>query len=1342
MSDFEPAQTQVFDPNAAARVEALKRFNILDTDRDAVFDGIAELAAALFDAPVVIVNFIADDRQWFKAEIGIGQRELPLDDSICLLALPERGIFVVPDLTRDARFANNPQVVAVGGARFYAGAVLESEGVPIGTVCVLDRKPRPEGITNVQRRGLEALAVQTMAALERSAIARRDRFRLSLSEALLAAEDANDIMSVAARMIGEYLGVAQVGFGIVEEGQEYATVAREWNDGRMPTFAGRWCLDDFGPDRVAALKAGHTLAIDHIHAEDRSARAVAAAPYELAIRSALTVPLVRNNALAAVLFAYHPDARVWQDSEIELVEDCAARLWSAVIRERDQAALQVSEDRAREYATTLSLAVSAAKGGAYSWNIAADQVRRQYSESHILSANGDRPDTFEEIVRGVHPEDQPHFRASVEAALANSLVDHHAEYRVVQRDGTVNWIADWGRVERSDDGTPVWLFGFAMDITARKRAEDAQMALAARLEQAQDLGGIGTWEWDRSIGAGVVSKSYRNLFGMAPDGESVTNAEMLAIMHPDDHATFNASVERGLATGERITVDYRFILPTGEVRNMRGVGQRVGGAGSSKTAGIVEDITERVTIEAMLQDRAARLSLLSRIAAKLVLTGAQAHKLLCEIFTDIAERIGVEIYFNYQLGDEPDTLMMASSGGLDDAVRAHFARLRFGEQLCGTVAETRTPLIIEDLQKSENPKAAEFKSAGATCYAGYPLLADGELMGTIAFASRKRVHFAPGDLELIDTVCHLVAAALAREQLETGLQRANTQLETKVATRTADLVSANRALKAEIKRRAAAQAALIHGQKLEALGQLTSGIAHDFNNILASIAGGMSLIERSTDDDKIKVLTGHCQDAAFKGAKLVKQMLAFARQEVLAPSAVSLAGLAEEVRPLISQAIPGNVIVIDFPADLPKVHIDAVMLETALLNLAVNARDAMPGGGNLSITATTSQPGDPGHPLELAAAPAVAIAVRDDGTGMPPEVVQRVTEPFFTTKAPGTGTGLGLAMVYGFVTQSGGALRIQSRPKQGTTVTLYLPFAGDADIAPSPETVTQAEAARPGIGAIMLVDDDPTVRAIAAAQLRDLGYTVTAADGLAGAMALIDAGAVFDCVVSDVVMPGGDGIALAEAIRATQPALPILFMTGRADNARVAGETVVPKPFKIGELAGAVATAIARPAQEAATLEKIGARCRSRCVADMLDRWRTSKTVSKVPRFGDFDPDICAEPHRLAIIKADPAQLPMRFEVVSAGKELEALLGRPLHGTELDVRGLDGFGSIEESYRRAVKSGLPVFDTMRMDFGDGTPERFERIIVPYSSNGQITDRLVSVVVFATENIENEKEDRP
>ena len=411
----------MIDPAVAARMAALERFHILDTERDAVFDGIAELAAVLLDTPIAVVNFIADDRQWFKAEIGIGQRELPLDVSICRVALPERGIFVVPDLMGDDRFSCNPLVTAVEGLRFYAGTVLESEGVPIGTVCVLDTKPRADGISDVQRRGLEALAVQAMAALERSAAAGRDRFKLSLSEALLAGDDADEMMSVAARMIGEYLGVAQVGFGIVEKDGEYGTVGQEWNDGRMPSIAGRWWLDDFGQDRVAALKAGRTLAIADVHEEDRDNRAPAEAPYTLAIRSAVSVPLVRDGALVAVLFVHHPDVRIWRDDEIALIEDCAARLWNAVMRALADERLLESEATARARAEQIEAIYSAAPVGLamFDRNLRYVSINEQLAQMNGASVADHIGKTPGEVVPGL--ADQPELDAQLKETFNRAL---------------------------------------------------------------------------------------------------------------------------------------------------------------------------------------------------------------------------------------------------------------------------------------------------------------------------------------------------------------------------------------------------------------------------------------------------------------------------------------------------------------------------------------------------------------------------------------------------------------------------------------------------------------------------------------------------------------------------------------------------------------------------------------------------------------------------------------------------------------------------------------------------------------------------------------------------------
>jgi PAS domain S-box-containing protein len=595
----------------------------------------------------------------------------------------------------------------------------------------------------------------------------------------------------------------------------------------------------------------------------------------------------------------------------------------------------------------------------------------------------------------------------------------------------------------------------------------------------------------------------------------------------------------------------------------------------------------------------------------------------------------------------------------------------------------------------------------------------------VTAADGRLVQWVGTGMDIEDTVAAREALAASRAELEA----ANAKLERRVKERTDELSRTNKTLRSEIKSRETMQAALHQSQKLEALGQLTSGIAHDFNNILAAIAGGFALIEKRAPDDYMRNIAEHCQAAAHRGAKLVKQMLAFARQEVLAPRNVDVVALIRDAEVLIRQAIPGTVVTVDVADDLPHVLIDPVLLETALLNLSVNARDAMPGGGTLSITAQLAPLDDARRPAELGGHDAVAISICDTGSGMPPEILQRVVEPFFTTKPPGMGTGLGLAMVHGFVTQSGGAMRIESEVGTGTTVTLFL-RCGESDSEVDVSETPASHGPSTGEGTVLLVDDDADVRAITSLQLRDFGYTVVEAQDLASAIAAFDRVPNIDFVLTDVVMPGGDGVALAQDIRARRRDVPILFMTGRADSERVAGEMVIQKPFTPVALATLLTRIIETEARERATRARIATRLQSDCLADMLALWEGTKVAGRIPDFAGFDPDQCREPHRLAVLEVDAAFVPMRFRFVSAGSALEQALGMPLAGTELDVQGRDGAGSIEESYRRCVKTGQPVYDYTRMKLGDGVTERFERLVLPYSSGGRMVDRLVSVVVIS------------
>lgn len=578
----------------AARMKVLERFGILDTERDVIFDGIADLAAALFDAPVAVVNFIADGRQFFKAEVGIGARELPIATSICAHALPEGDVFVVPDLALDNRFAGNPLVTVQDGMRFYAGYILEADGIPIGAVCVLDRQPRPEGITEPQRIGLKALGTQTMFALAKSAEARRDRFRLSLAEQMQDAAGPVEMMEAATQLLGEYLAVSQVGFAEVDSDQAHLRVERDWNDGRMESVVGRWRMDDFGPESIVAMKAGRTLVIDDVHDDTRSNGSLAAKSYEaIGARSVIVAPLVRGHSLVATLFVHHTDPRVWHRDDIALVEDIATRLWGAVLRARADADI---ETRSRELAALIG---TAPIGFAYF-----DRDHRYLRINDELAAINGLP-AADHI--GVCFDDLMPINAATVSPIIDQVFATGEVAKTIEVTGDTpllpgvmrHWLTSWFPVF-GDHGEVVSVGAWVVEITERRRAEDAQAASEAQLRQAQSLGGIGSWEWNHATGQGTVSDSYRSMHGL-PLGQSVLSSDdLLSVTHADDRLAVRDAVARGLATGDQITTSYRVTLPSGEVRDIRGVGQRVGAAESTITAGIVEDVTKRRMVERLL----------------------------------------------------------------------------------------------------------------------------------------------------------------------------------------------------------------------------------------------------------------------------------------------------------------------------------------------------------------------------------------------------------------------------------------------------------------------------------------------------------------------------------------------------------------------------------------------------------------------------------------------------------------------------------------------------------------------------------------------------------------------
>jgi CheY-like chemotaxis protein len=375
-----------------------------------------------------------------------------------------------------------------------------------------------------------------------------------------------------------------------------------------------------------------------------------------------------------------------------------------------------------------------------------------------------------------------------------------------------------------------------------------------------------------------------------------------------------------------------------------------------------------------------------------------------------------------------------------------------------------------------------------------------------------------------------------------------------------------------------AEQQLRQAQKMEAVGQLTGGIAHDFNNMLAVVIGALDLLERRiaqgrTDIERYLVAA---RDGATRAAALTQRLLAFSRQQPLAPTPVDANAMVEGMIEVLVRTLGEAVSVETRLADgLRPALADPNQLENAILNLCVNGRDAMPGGGRLTIQTINIAPeASEAQALGIEPGDYVAIAVSDTGSGMPPEVAARAFDPFFTTKGVGKGTGLGLSQVFGFARQSGGTVRIDTEQGRGTKVSLYLPvYHGEIDAAAQAGEIAEAERARPG-EIVMVVEDEERVRSFSVEALRELGYAVVSASDGPEALRLIERGQRVSLLFTDVVMPEMSGRELARRARSRLPDLKVLLTSGYTPDIAGLDDSILTKPFDIDRLARRVRAAL------------------------------------------------------------------------------------------------------------------------------------------------------------------------
>ena len=658
----------------------------------------------------------------------------------------------------------------------------------------------------------------------------------------------------------------------------------------------------------------------------------------------------------------------------------------------------------------------------------------------------------------------------------------------------------------------------AMRSLARAREERAEAE--TRLRVTQTAAGIGPWDYDLLTDELYMSPGARRNMGI-PDDIRITVDDLPRYVHPDDRAMTRQRIRRALDNIEDYEVEYRLADVSQGERWVHGRGEviRDEDGKAIRMIGLNFDVTNRRRAEENVRESEAR-------------------------FRNLAD-------------SAPALMWISRPGGIREFVNRAYVEFTGLDYDGALTLDWRTRLFPEDL-----PGILKAQVQGEASRKPFSLEAryrrsDGEWRWLKSF-SQPRFDPTGAFAGFIGIAFDTTEA----KQAEAKLTGVNELLEERVSATMAE--------------RDAAQAALLQSQKLEAIGQLTGGVAHDFNNLLTVIIGALDVVERHPDDTRRRErMIGAALAAAKRGEKLTQHLLAFARRQPLKPEICRVDRLIAECEGLLKRALgDAYTFHLRLGAGVRAARIDAGQFEAALLNLVVNARDATAPGGEVTIE---SRPITISHKQgELEPGRYLRVAVRDTGSGMDAATIARAVEPFFTTKAPGEGTGLGLSQVYGFARQSGGSVDIESKPGQGATVALLLPVT---EAPPANDVAIQADHIQAQTPSrVLLVEDDPEVAELVGAMLADLGHSVIRAGGVEEALVRLEQDMGIQIVLSDVIMPGGrSGVDLAEELAETRPGLPVVLCSGYTGGdqgrARAGDWPFISKPFSLETLAQALAQA-------------------------------------------------------------------------------------------------------------------------------------------------------------------------
>ena len=732
-----------------------------------------------------------------------------------------------------------------------------------------------------------------------------------------------------------------------------------------------------------------------------------------------------------------------------------------------------------------------------------------------------------------------------------------------------------------------------------------------RIRRAQIAGEVAIFEWDLRSNEWQWTPQIAVLFGIDPEQSRASFGDWERSIFPDDVVKLRTAVDAATDSG-RYYAEFRVQLVGGN-RWLAAKGELfLDEAGQARwLCGVCADITERKGLDARLlalnETLEARLTQLREEARTLEILNKTGIALAAELDLDRLVQTVVEAaveltgarfgaFFSVVRDERGESLSLHALSGAPREAFATFPMPRNTAVFAATFQGggiVRSDDIMGDPRYGKNAPHDGMPKGHlpVRSYLAAPVISrSDQVLGGMFFGHPEPAVFTERTERILSGIAAYAAIALdnarlyqtaqreiaARRAAEEKLQQLNQTLELRVA--------------AEVAERQRAEESLRHSQRMESIGKLTGGVAHDFNNLLHVIGGNLELLARHVvGNARAERRVQTAMAGVSRGAKLASQLLSFGRRQPLEPKVVNLGRFIQDMDDILRRAL-GEGIEIEtlIAGGLWNTLIDPANVENALLNLAINARDAMDGQGRLTIEASNAFLDEAYAKTNAEVAPGqyVMFAVTDTGCGIPPEIVDKVFDPFFTTKPEGRGTGLGLSMVYGFVKQSGGHVKIYSEPGNGTTVRLYLPRSSQSEDV---LTEIMAGPVAGGRETILVAEDDEAVRETVVAMLSELGYRVVKAKDPERALTILESGVAVDLLFTDVIMPGAlKSTELARKAQERQPDIGILFTSGYTENSIVHGArldkdvALIGKPYTKEALAGKLRHVLAGRAQRKA----------------------------------------------------------------------------------------------------------------------------------------------------------------